>query len=108
MCTEYIKKGFMLYLLPGFVAEYQRRHDEIWPELVVVLKQHGGRNYSIFLEESSHQLFAYVEIENEQKWNEVANTEVCQKWWRFMEDIMKTNADHSPVVTTLHPVFYMQ
>lgn len=34
---------------PGCKAEYQRRHAEIWPEMVKVLKEAGICNYSIFL-----------------------------------------------------------
>lgn len=33
---------------PGYKAEYQRRHAEIWPEMVKVLKEAGICNYSIF------------------------------------------------------------
>lgn len=31
---------------PGCKAEYQRRHAEIWPEMVKVLKEAGIRNDS--------------------------------------------------------------
>ena len=108
MKSEYIKKGFIMHLLPNCQEEYKRRHDEIWTDLVKILKLHGGRNYSIFLDVSSNQLFAYVEIQNEAKWNEVATTEICQKWWCYMKDLMETNSDNSPRVTTLKPVFYMK
>jgi L-rhamnose mutarotase len=108
MQNGYIRKGFIMQLLPNSEIEYKRRHDEIWPELVTVLKQHGGRNYSIFLEANSLQLFAYVEIKDEQKWNEVANTDICKKWWLYMKELMKTNPDNSPMVTSLRSVFYMQ
>ena len=33
---------------PGCKAEYQRRHAEIWPEMIKVLKEAGICNYSIF------------------------------------------------------------
>ncbi len=105
--SELIRKGFVMQLNPGCKAEYQKRHDEIWPELVDVLKTHGGSNYSIFFHENTHQLFGYVEIENEQQWNKVAETEACQKWWAFMQDIMATNPDNSPQSIDLESVFYM-
>lgn len=108
MEKEYIRKGFIMHLLPNVQQEYERRHNEIWPELVKVLKQHGGQNYSIFLDVNSNQLFAYVEIKNEQKWNEVANTDICQKWWLHMKELMKTNSDNSPIVINMLPVFYMK
>ena len=47
-----------------------------------------GLKYSIFLDSSSSKLFAYLEIESEVKWNDLANTDICKKWWKYMSDIM--------------------
>lgn len=33
-----IKKAFVMQIAPDAHQEYQRRHDEIWPELVLTLK----------------------------------------------------------------------
>ncbi|MBL4829763.1 MAG: L-rhamnose mutarotase [Aliivibrio sp.] len=89
--------------------EYQRRHDLIWPELQSLLKLHGAYNYSIFLDKGTSQLFGYVEIEieSEERWQAIASTELCQKWWAYMADIMQTNADGSPKATTLDEVFHI-
>ena len=65
-------------------------------ELEAVLKAHGAHNYSIFLHPETRQLFAYVEIEDEARWNAIARTEVCQRWWKHMGDVMPSNPDHSP------------
>ena len=46
---------------PGCKAEYQRRHAEIWPEMVKVLKDAGICNYSIFY--CNDELFGYYECE---------------------------------------------
>lgn len=46
---------------PGCKAEYQRRHAEIWPEMVKVLKEAGICNYSIFY--CKDELFGYYECE---------------------------------------------
>lgn len=45
---------------PGCKAEYQRRHAEIWPEMVKVLKEAGICNYSIFY--CKDELFGYYEF----------------------------------------------
>jgi len=87
--------------------EYKRRHDELWPEMEAILKSHGAHQYSIFLDEETGTLFAYVEIESEEKWAKVAQTEVCQKWWAYMKDIMETNSDDSPKSQKLKEVFYL-
>ncbi len=41
-------KGFKMKLYPGMAAEYEKRHNELWPEMVEMIHAHGGRNYSIF------------------------------------------------------------
>lgn len=102
-----IRKAFLMSVNPDQHAEYQRRHDEIWPELAATLTQHGASNYNIFLCEQTNQLFAYVEIEDEARWNAVAKTEVCQRWWQYMKDIMPSNPDNSPISQELKPVFYL-
>lgn len=102
-----IRKAFVMSVNPGQEAEYARRHQPIWDELAAVLKSHGGRNYSIFLHPETRQLFGYVEIESEERWAAVAQTEVCQRWWKFMGDIMPSNPDHSPVALSLKEVFHL-
>jgi L-rhamnose mutarotase len=64
--------------------------------------------YSISLDRASHRLFAYVEIESEQLWEEIAETESCRRWWSFMKHIMHTNADGSPVAVSMDEVFHLE
>jgi|ERR1043166_7785920 L-rhamnose mutarotase len=102
-----IRKAFVMSVNAGNEEEYQRRHSPIWPELEQVLKEQGVHNYSIFLHPETRQLFGYVEIEDEQRWNAIAQTEVCQRWWKHMGDIMPSNPDNSPVSRELKEVFHL-
>ena len=102
-----IRKSFVMSVHAGREAEYERRHRPIWDELAAVLKAHGAHNYSIFLHPETRQLFGYVEIEDEARWQAVAQTEVCQRWWRFMRDLMPSNPDHSPASRGLTEVFHL-
>lgn len=102
-----IRKAFVMSVDAGREAEYARRHQPIWPELEAVLKAHGVHNYSIFLLPETRQLFAYAEIEDETRWAAIAQTEVCQRWWRHMGDVMPGNPDHSPVAAPLREVFHL-
>ncbi len=102
-----IRKAFVMSVHPGAEAEYARRHQPIWRELADVLRAHGVHNYSIFLHEGTRQLFAYAEIEDEARWEAIARTEVCQRWWRHMADVMPANPDHSPVAAGLQEVFHL-
>lgn len=102
-----LRKAFVMSVFPECHDEYQRRHNPIWPELAEVLKAHGAHHYSIFLDEKRHLLFGYVEIESQTQWDAVAQTDVCQRWWKHMTDVMPANPDNSPVSDELKPVFYL-
>lgn len=100
--------GFKMKLLPGFKEEYRKRHSEIWPELVTLLKKEAIGNYSIFLDEETNTLFAYQEQSGESSSQDLGNTEIVKRWWKYMADIMETNPDNSPVSIPLDQVFYME
>ncbi len=103
-----VRKGFKMFLNPGMAAEYEKRHNELWPAMQEMIHQYGGRNYSIFLDEETNVLYGYIEVEDELKWSQSADTEINRKWWDFMADIMETNSDNSPVSIDLRPVFHLE
>lgn len=100
-------KGFKMKLYAGMAEEYEKRHNELWDEMKEMIHEYGGKNYTIFLDEETNVLFGYIEIESEEKWDRSAETEICQKWWEYMSDIMETNADNSPVSVPLKNVFHL-
>jgi L-rhamnose mutarotase len=102
-----IRKAFVMTLRPGQHEEYERRHNPIWPEMQATLKDHGVWDYSIFLDREADRLFAYAEIESEESWQQIAQTEVCQKWWEHMKELMLTNDDNSPATINMHEVFHL-
>ena len=102
-----IRKAFVMSVDAGQEAEYEKRHRPIWPELEAVLKAHGVHNYSIFLHPETRQLFAYAEIEDEARWNAIAQTPICQKWWQHIGDVMSSNPDNSPKSVGLREVFHI-
>jgi L-rhamnose mutarotase len=102
-----IRKAFLMTLKSGNQDEYERRHSPIWAELQEVLTNHGVHNYSIFLDRRTDHLFAYAEINSEELWNRIAETEVCRRWWLHMKDLMDTNSDNSPIALALDEVFHL-
>ena len=102
-----IRKAFVMSVNAGAEEEYERRHRPIWEELAAVLKAHGVHNYSIFLHPETRQLFGYAEIESEERWAAIAATDVCQRWWKHMADVMPGNPDSSPVSVSLREVFHL-
>ena len=102
-----IRKAFRMSVRPGGEHEYERRHNPIWPELEAILVQHGVHSYSIFLDRATNDLFAYAEIDSEERWNAIASTHVCQRWWQRMTDLMPSNEDNSPASRDLREVFHI-
>jgi L-rhamnose mutarotase len=103
-----LRKAFVMTLKPGCEAEYEKRHNPIWPELEEVLKEHGATNYSIFLHRDTLQLFGYAEIESEARWLAIAQTPICRRWWAYMKELMLTNPDDSPAAIDLKEVFHIE
>ncbi len=101
------KIAFRMSLTPGQAAEYQRRHDAIWPELTALLKAAGISDYSIFLDTESHSLFAVLSRPVQHGMDALPSHPVMQAWWRHMADIMATNPDGSPAVMPLLPMFHL-
>lgn len=102
-----IRKAFRMSVFAGCAGEYERRHRPIWPELERRLLEAGVTTYSIFLDEATHDLFGYVEIEDEARWAAVAGTDECRRWWAHMRDVMPARPDNSPVSTELREVFHI-
>jgi len=94
-------------LKPGFTTEYQRRHDEIWPELAALLREHGISDYSIFLDEETLTLFAVQKLDERISRADLPQHPVMRRWWAYMADIMETHPDNSPVEVDLKQVFYL-
>jgi L-rhamnose mutarotase len=102
------RHGFKMQLHPGMKAEYKRRHDEIWLELVALLHQAGISNYSIFLDEETNTLFGYLERRDDHTMDDLPSEPVMKRWWAHMRDIMAYNDDGTPSATGLSQVFYMK
>ena len=101
-----MKVAFKMKLKPGMVAEYKKRHDEIWPELVELLKKNGIGDYTIFLDEETNILFAVQRLTGGSS-QDLGSTEIVQRWWKYMADIMDTNPDFSPISKPLTEVFHL-
>jgi L-rhamnose mutarotase len=103
-----IRSAFKMKLSSGNIEEYERRHEEIWPELVEVLREAGVRDYSIFYDEETKTLFASQKLTEENTVESLAMNEVVRKWWDYMNDeIMEYNKKDEPVVVPLKEVFHM-
>jgi L-rhamnose mutarotase len=102
------KFAFRMRLNPGMEAEYKRRHDEIWPELVDLLKAAGVSDYSIHLDRETGVLFGVLWRTDDHRMDDLPGHPVMQRWWAHMADIMETKPDNEPVSVPLATVFHME
>jgi L-rhamnose mutarotase len=101
------KYAFRMRLNPGARAEYQRRHDAIWPELVTLLKDAGIEDYSIHLDEETNLLFGVLWRRSDHSMDNLPEHPVMRRWWDFMADLMETKPDHEPVAVPLPMLFHL-
>ena len=98
--------AFRMNLNAGQAAEYKKRHDEIWPELVDALHQAGVSDYSIWLDPETSYLFATLVRTDDHTMDELPKTDPNRRWWDFMMDVMAYDGDR-PVVVDLLPMFHL-
>jgi len=79
---------FTFRLAPGVEAEYRRRHDEAWPELLEDLRRAGISNYTLFLQ--GDQVIAYAECEPDTRtaFGRMRRSEANQRWAAWFEDLL--------------------
>lgn len=99
--------AFRMNLFAGQAAEYEKRHDEIFPELAQALKDAGVSDYTIWLDPQSHHLFGILTRTDDHTMADLPATEIMKRWWAHMADIMETHPDNVPVQVPLKQVFYL-
>ncbi len=86
-------------------AEYKRRHDEIWPEMVAALRAAGIRIYSIFRHGST--LFAYLEVEDLDRMRRTLATDPTNARWQvYMRDMIAIDVDPATGFARLLPEMF--
>lgn len=100
-------RAFRMKLKPGTVAEYRRRHDEIWPELAELLGDAGIYDYSIFLDEQTLDLFAVYKLRADYGIANLPEHPVMRRWWDFMADLMEVEPGNRPREWPLTRVFHL-
>jgi L-rhamnose mutarotase len=100
--------AFRMQLHRGQAEEYRRRHDEIWPELVTLLREGGVVDYRIFLDEPTHALFAVLTRRTDHALDALPAHPVMRRWWAMMADLMDTHPDNAPVQVALTEMFRLR
>jgi L-rhamnose mutarotase len=87
---KYAWKGL---IAQGRKEEYIRRHKEIWPEMIEVLKEAGIRNYTIW--NVGDEVFGYYECEKGAEYAAKVQAEspVVDRWNEYMEGVLIMEMD---------------
>ena len=82
------RRLFLIEIYPGTEAEYDKRHDEIWPDMVEALRKSGFSNYSLFRSQTT--VIGYVECLPDIKTagEKMSQEEVSTKWNESMKKII--------------------
>ena len=99
--------AFRMTLNPGEAAEYERRHDAIFPELARALKDAGVSDYSIWRDPQTNHLFAILTRADDHTMARLPDLDIVKRWWKHMADIMKTDANNVPDQVALQRVFLL-
>ena len=95
MSREGSRRGFVIRLVPGKRAEYERLHAAVWPEVLATITASGIRNYSIFakrLDDGRDYLFATYEYHGEDfaaDQRRMAADPATQRWWKMTEPLQE-------------------
>lgn len=98
---------FTFEIYPGQEAEYKRRHDEIWPELVDAIEESGFRNYSLFRRDQ--QIVAYVECHPDvaTAFKALSAYEANERWSEGFQDVIVGLTDDAGKLFTLDEVWHL-
>ena len=99
--------AFRMQLKPGCAAEYERRHNEIWPDLRQLLVDSGIRDYSIFLDDETLALFAVMHVRPDSDRKALAGQPLMGSWWNYMANLMEVRSDNRPIEWPLRRVFHL-
>lgn len=102
--------GFTFKIKPELRAEYEKAHNEIWPELVKAINNSGIHNNSIFFKKDG-TIFSYLEVDDDfkKKMSEFSKLDINKRWQKYMDKFF-IKVDKSilgPEIEMLEEVFHL-
>ena len=99
--------AFCLRLRSGTEAEYEKRHDEIWPEMRATIEGAGILHFEIHLMREYGLLFAFVIRRSDHEMDTFRGNPVWRRWQAHMSDILLQDGD-GPLRIPLERVFSLR
>lgn len=97
-----------MQLKPGAAAEYEHRHNPVWPDLSALLARSGISNYTIYLDPTDGALFSAMDIARDHDPEALRRDPLMRQWWAHMAPLMETRPDFEPVAMPLQRVFHLR
>jgi L-rhamnose mutarotase len=88
--------GLIIKVRPDRIADYERIHTEVWPEVLATIHACNMCNYSIF--RHGTWLFAYFEYIGDDfaaDMQRMANDPKTQEWWTYTDSMQEPVEDHA-------------
>jgi L-rhamnose mutarotase len=101
--------AFKLRIKADKIADYEREHTRVWPELLAKLKAVGISDYSIFRRGQDLTLVLRVD-DFDKAWDELGRDPVNRRWQEFMAPLFEPVPDKQDGerFAMLQEVFYLE
>ena len=101
--------AFQLRLRPGTIEEYEKAHQQVWPELLAKIKEVGISDYSIF--RRGLDLFLVMNVKDfERAWKILEEDPANLRWQKEMSRFFDPITGLSPGerFAMMKEVFYLE
>lgn len=102
--------SFLLKVRSDRIDEYKARHAQVWPEMLLALRDSGWNNYSLFLRDDG-LLVGYLETEDfEAAQRDMAGRGVNARWQSEMGGFFESLNGAAPdeAITPLTEIFHLE
>ena len=98
---------FFIELEDGAEHEYERRHDELWPEMREALIAAGYTNYSLFRRGSTVVGYAECVPDVTTVLTKMNATPVTERWNQSLQGVIKRLTDQGGSLIRAHEVWHL-
>ena len=101
-----IRRAYTIQLEPGALAEYQQKHDAIWPELVEEFRSQGIAQLTAFA--ADPVIFYYAEVLNADAFDRLFETEVHDRWAEEFRSLIAFDPDGQVSAPFMTEIFHLE
>ena len=100
-----LRRAYTIQLAPGALAEYTRKHDAIWPELVDEFARLGFAQLTAFA--ADPVVFYYAEITNGDAFDALWESEVQARWAEEFKGLIAFDEDGQVSAPFMTEIFHL-